>query len=478
MLIPRSVRFGLLAASVLVAACSTRTDSTSILNVTNNGPTGPAGSTPLDSTIMSVTLSPNPVLLQTGALCVNQQSRVTVTVTTVSAGTITLPANMFSWTSSAPGIASVDQSGTVTAHGVGSTTITATSLVNSTKSSTTTVIVSNPTSCNNPTNTPITISVQSPTISATACGNGFSGTTPPFTYSGWNVGPAGTSQAVMFSGNNNSVFNVSPTGVINIVGVGQGVLTLTTVATPQATANVTINVTSAGCVSTTPPPIFQIAASDSVLAEASCAGTHTAGMTSTIVGTTYTSDNTSVVTVNSTTGLVTSVGAGTAHIIATAPGGATIQKLFTVVSCISNVTTITLIPPNGTGVQGSFGHDSAAVTNPPSGYTGILWTSSNPSRVDVIQSDVTFTAKTGTWAAGFHKAGEIAYLNLGSSVLCAFVTVNNKPTNVSACGTWTTTVAASGEIFYTGARMFDLVREADHTVRLDSRKGIEVKVLP
>jgi hypothetical protein len=128
-------------------------------------------------------------------------------------------------------------------------------------------------------------------------------------------------------------------------------------------------------------------------------------------------------------------------------------KAFVMVTVNSTVgETITMTPPGGSGPGGTYGQATCTVT----GFSDnrCEFYSTDPSRVDVVQRNVTCTASacppsTTTsfpWGAGSHLAGKYFYAQLAatttqrSAYLCAYAVV--KPT-LAKCYLFTSTATSS-----------------------------------
>ena len=271
------------------------------------------GGTPVTPTVNSVTVSPASVTLDPNG---TQQLTATVDATPASADkTVT-------WTSSAPGIATVSESGLVTAVAQGTATITATSNLDNTKSGTCSVTVNAPAA-------PIPVTAISIKSSATL-GIGESETLA-ITYT-----PADANQgkAVTWTSANSSIATVDANGKMTGVAAGTTTVTATSTTDPNIKSSCTVTIQA---IAVTGVTLNKATASIKV------------GATETLIATvdpnnatnkdvTWSSDKTGIATVNAN-GVVTGVAEGTAKItVTTKDGGKT-------ASCDVTVTAGTPVPP-------------------------------------------------------------------------------------------------------------------------------------
>ncbi|MES2702142.1 MAG: FG-GAP-like repeat-containing protein [Bacteroidota bacterium] len=165
-----------------------------------------------------------------------------------------------------------------------------------------------------------------------------------------------------------------------------------------------------------------------------CTGATTALSSATTPGVSWTSGNTTVATINSTSGLVTGVAAGTAGITYTIGSGCTATAIVTVSALPANITgTFTACPGTTTILANT--------------VTGGTWASSNTA---VATADVVSGIITGVTAG----TARITY-TLGSGCYkTAVVTVNTLPSAISGAGVVctgsTTTLANSSGVWTSG----------------------------
>ncbi|HYV96983.1 MAG TPA: Ig-like domain-containing protein, partial [Gemmatimonadaceae bacterium] len=225
-----------------------------------------------------------------------------VTATPLSGGTDLTGLAAITWGSSNPAVATVNTSGFVVGVSAGSTNITATS--GGITSQITVNAVAVPVAS-------VTVSLGSPAIQT-----GTTTTATATTRDASNNVLAG--RVVAFSSSNTAVATVNAsTGVVTGVSAG----TSTIFATSEGiTGSATVTVTAG-----TPTASVTVSlGSGSIQVGATTSGTATArdASNNVLAGKTFTwsSSNTSVATVNASTGVVTGVGAGSTNIIATADG--------------------------------------------------------------------------------------------------------------------------------------------------------------
>lgn len=270
------------------------------------------GTPPVTPTVNSVTVSPASVTLDPNG---TQQLTATVDATPASADkTVT-------WTSSAPGIATVSESGLVTAIAQGTATITATSNLDNTKSGTCSVTVNAPAA-------PIPVTAIS-IKSSTTLGIGESETLA-ITYT-----PADANQgkAVTWTSANSSIATVDANGKVTGVAAGTTTVTATSTTDPNIKSSCTVTIQA---IAVTGVTLNKATASIKVGATETLIAT-VAPNNATNKDVTWSSDKTGIATVNAN-GVVTGVAEGTAKItVTTKDGGKT-------ASCDVTVTAGTPVP--------------------------------------------------------------------------------------------------------------------------------------
>ena len=346
---------------------------------------------------------------------------VTVTPTTVPplavGGTVTLNADVqvqngastaVSWTSSAPNVATVGQTGVVTAVGQGQTTITATSLLNSAKSGSVTITV-------------IAAGVLSVTVTPT--------TVPPL-----DVGATvtlnanvqvqnGASTAVTWSSSAPNVATVAQTGVVTAVGQGQATITATSVVSSSKSGNVSITVNApqiVGVSLNSGARSIRVGENFSVTATVDARG----NLARTV---TFTSSNPAAVTVASTDGLtanIVGVSAGQSTITAksTADAGKTANIVVTVT--VTGTVRITSVTPSPVSLQvGGQAKLTPTVQADPGISTAVTYQTQSAA-VATVTADGTVTAvangQTGIIVSAVADATQRVTVPVSVGNPCAF----------------------------------------------------------
>lgn len=254
-----------------------------------------SGGAPVTPTVNSVTVSPASVTLDPNG---TQQLTATVDATPASAD------KSVTWTSSDPSVATVSESGLVTAVAQGTATITATSNLDNTKSGTCNITVNAPAA-------PIPVTAIALNKSTTTIAIGDSETLTI----NYTPADANTGKAVNWTSSNTSVATVDNSGKVIGVTVGTATITATSTTDASITAScaVTIQAVAVTGVSINPTSAnLQIGGSTDL--------TYTilpANATDKSVS--WSSSNTAVATVND--GHVTALTAGTATITVTTTDG-------------------------------------------------------------------------------------------------------------------------------------------------------------
>jgi uncharacterized protein YjdB len=276
--------------------------------------TGGGGET--TPTVNSVTVSPASVTLDPNG---TQQLTANVDATPASAD------KSVTWTSSNPSVATVSESGLVTAVAQGTATITATSNLDNTKSGTCSVTVNAPAA-------PIPVTAISLNKSATTIGIGSSETLTV----NYTPADANTGKAVSWSSSNTSIATVDNSGKVTGVAAGSATITATSTTDNNITAScaVTVQAVAVTGVSINPTSAnLQIGGSTDL--------TYTilpANATDKSVS--WSSSNTAVANVNNN-GHVTAVAAGTATItVTTTDGNKTASCTVTVSAAVQSGLTI------------------------------------------------------------------------------------------------------------------------------------------
>ena len=323
--------------------------------------------------------------------------QLTATVTPSNANNKTV-----TWTSSNTTIATVSNTGLVTAKAVGNATITATTADGSSLSASCQVTVNQPA-------TGISINKTSATIN--------NGETLQLTAT---VSPSNASnKSVTWTSSNTSVATVNSNGLVTAKGRGSATITATTTDGTNLSASCAITV----CQLATGISMSQTTASivvDKTLQLTATVSPSNANNTAV----SWTSSNTTIATVSST-GLVTAKAVGNATITATTADGSNLSASCQVTVTPQLATSITLNKTSATLNNGETVQLSATVTPSNASNKSVTWTSSNAS-VATVNSNGLVTAKgrgtasiTATTADGS---------NLSAS--CA-ITVNQLATGIT-----------------------------------------------
>ena len=301
---------------------------------------------------------PDQVLLADGYECKESGGKYIVTASTVPVsgislsqteltlaigGTATLKATVLptnatnpavAWASSDKAVATVDNSGNVTAVGVGETTITVTSVADPTKSATCKVTV---------TYADVTsVTLDKETLDLTK------GETAALKAT---VLPATANQTVTWSSSNEGVATVNDSGEVTAVGVGEATITATA-GDKEATCTVTVSYAEVTGITLDVTELTLVKDGTTTL-------TAKVEPASADQSVTWTSSDESIATVNSS-GNVTAVGVGTATITATAVGGLTAKCEVTV---IAPGDVIASVEPSQTDVSGIDKVDQSTATS-------------------------------------------------------------------------------------------------------------------
>ena len=252
-------------------------------------------STPVTPTVSSVTINPSSATLNPND---TKQLSVTVDATPASAD------KSVTWTSSNPSVATVSESGLVTAVAQGTATITATSNLDNTKSGTCSVTVNAPAAP-----IPVTAIALNKSTANIAIGDSETLTI------NYTPADANTGKAVTWTSSNTSVATVDNSGKVTGIAAGSATITATSTTDASITASCAVAVQAVAVTGVSINPTsanLQIGGSTDL--------TYTilpANATDKSVS--WSSSNTSVATVNN--GHVTAIAAGTATITVTTTDG-------------------------------------------------------------------------------------------------------------------------------------------------------------
>ena len=285
------------------------------------------------------------------------------------------------WTSSNTNVATISNSGVVTAKGNGTATITATTTDGSNKSATCSVTVS----------TPILVTGVSLKITSLS----FSALNTTQTLTAIVTPSNAANKTLTWTSSNTNVATVSSNGVVT--SKGNGTATITAKATDGSNKSATCTVTVS-----TPIPAAGVFLNKTSLTFSALNTTQT--LTATVTPSNaanknleWTSSNNSVATVSSS-GVVTSKGNGTATITATTTDGSNKSAKCTVTvsapTLVSNIslnnTSLFFSAPNSTQTL------TATVTPSNAANKNLEWTSSNNSVATVSSSGVVTSKGNGT----------------------------------------------------------------------------------
>ena len=256
--------------------------------------TVPVTVSPAPPAVVSVAVAPvNPTMV------VGDVLPLTATVTVVSGAS-----QAVSWASSNPAIATVATDGKVTALAVGTTTITATSTFDDTKSGSTNVTV-------DPQPAVLSVTLTSPPAALIA------GTTAQLdavvSVSG------GASPDLTWTTSNAAAATVNPSGLVTAVAAGTAIITATSVADPTKSAAATIRIDATAIVLNVTIGPATLALTVGTTGQLNATVTVGNNASQTVV---WSTNNAAAATVDQT-GKVTAVAAGSATIRATAQADAT-----------------------------------------------------------------------------------------------------------------------------------------------------------
>ncbi len=339
------------------------------------------------SALTSITLAPSAPTLIVGASVDIQATGHFSDGTTVTPYSVT-------WTSSAPGTASVSSSGLVSGVAAGTATITATQ--GTIQGSTVVTVNASPAVL-----TSITLNPSGPTLNVgasvdiQATGHFSDGTTvTPYDSSvTWTSSAPGTA-------------SVSASGLVDGVAAGTATITATQGAI-QGSAAVTVNASSAVLTSITLDPAAGVTLNVGQTADFTATANWSNGTSTTPYDSsvTWTTNLPGVATVNSA-GVVTAVAAGSAILTATASGLNTTATI-TVSPSSPTLTSITLNPAAGVTLNVGQTADFTATAN---------W--SNGTSTTPYDANVTWSTNTPS-VATVNSAGVVTAVGAGSATLTA-----------------------------------------------------------
>jgi uncharacterized protein YjdB len=335
---------------------------------------GKSGSTTVTVTLVpvgSVTVSPPTLSLTPG-----QTGTLAATVTDANGQVVTN--RPVSWTTSDPAVATVSQTGDVTAVAVGSATITATS---GSKSGTSAVTVAQVPAANvtvAPSTLPL-IQGQTGTLSATV------------TDAGGNV----LNRPVTWTSDHTNIATVSSTGVVTGVSPGSATITAAEAGGKTGTASVTVSTVPIASVTVAPSTASLVAGQGTTL---TATVTDANGTVVTNATVSWSSDKTSVADVSSG-GVVTTSTAGTAIITASSGGKSGSATITVTAAGPGPVATVQVTPSiasvrDGKTLQLSAKAFDAANQQVPN--VTFTWATLNGTIASVNQSGLVTGKKVGT----------------------------------------------------------------------------------
>jgi uncharacterized protein YjdB len=297
---------------------------TATITATSEGQSGTAAITVTQPTVPVASVSVTPSNL---SLTVGQTGQLTATPRDASGNPLT--GRVVSWTTNSAAVATVNANGLVTAQGVGTATITATS---EGKSGAATITVAQPT-------VPVTsVSVTPATLSLTVGQTGQLTATPRDASGNPLAG-----RVVTWTTSSAAVATVNTNGLVTARGAGTATITATSEG-KSGTAAITVTLVPVASVIVS-PATASILAGQTVQLTATPKDANGNILTGRVI--TWTSSNTGVATVNGT-GLVTAVATGTAILTAACEG----RNGTSAVTTNAPVASVTVSPATATRLPG------------------------------------------------------------------------------------------------------------------------------
>ena len=387
---------------------------TATITASSEGKSGTATITVTGAPVASVTVSP-----PNAALTIGQTT--TLTAKTLDASNAELTGRVVTWTTSAAGVATVSSAGVVTAAGVGSATITATS---EGKTGTATITVT-------------TIPVASVAVAPTTLPLqvGATGTLTATTRDAQNT--VLTGRPVTWTSGTPGVATVSPNGEVTAVAPGSSVITATSEG-KTGTATVTVSAVPVASVVVAPTTLpLQVGGTGTLTATARDAGNNAlAGRTIT-----WTSGTPGVATV-APNGTVTAVAPGTSVITATSEGK---SGTATVTVSAIPVASVTVAPTSASLTLGGTQQITAtardAQGNALTGRT-ITWQSGSTAIATVTQAGLITAAGVGSTTVTATSEGRVGTVTV-TVAAPAVGSVTIAPSTGSLSVAFTTTLTAT-----------------------------------
>ena len=319
-----------------------------------------------------VTVEVNPGAL---ALFTGETSQLGVVAQDSDGNTLSLTGRTVTWKSNKTTVATVSGTGLVTARAVGSAVITATVDGQQGFASVTVALV------------PVASVNVTPALDTLVLGKAVTLAAQTLD----SVGHVLTGRAVLWSSSNENVALVSSTGRVVSQGVGSATITATSEGVPGTATIVVIPVPVATV--TVTPATKSLTVGDTLTFTATTKDASGNVLTGRVIS--WSSDNTAAATVDANTGLVTAVGAGTAHITATSEGQSGSAALTVVPVPIASVS----VAPQDTTLAAG---DSAQFTAQPKDSNGnpllgrtVTWSSSDPATASVTSTGMVHAMKGG-----------------------------------------------------------------------------------
>jgi uncharacterized protein YjdB len=298
-------------------------------------------------------------------------------------GTVTLTADVqvqngastaVTWSSSAPNVATVgQQTGVVTAVAPGQVTITATSLLNSSKSGSVTITVNPP--------SVVSVTVTPSTVPALDVGG-------TVTLSAAVQVQGGAATGVTWSSSAPNVASVAQTGVVTAVGAGQATITATSVANTSKTGSVSITVNAPQIVGVTlnsGARSIRVGENFGVTATVDARG----GLARTV---TFTSSNPAAVTVSTSDGLTANiVGVAVGQATITAKSTADANKAATLGVTVTGTVRITSVTPSPLSMQVGQQTKLTATVQADAGISPAVTFQTQSAAVATVATDGTVT---------------------------------------------------------------------------------------
>jgi uncharacterized protein YjdB len=300
------------------------------------------------------------------------------------------------WTSSNPAVATVSNVGVVTGVGVGVATITATSVVDSAKASSSLVSVKSP---------PPALTINPATVALVV------NSTVQLTANIVNQ----ANQAVTWSTSDDTLASVNANGLVTALKPGTTKITATRVATPGVSNSATITIT--------PPPIGVTVSPGTVTINAGTTFQLSATVSnSSNQNVTWSSSDLNIATINAT-GLLSALAEGQVTITATSQADSSKSSLSIVTIKPPPPISVTISPSNATVGAGAAIQLAASISN--SSNQNVTWKSSNTNLANVSATGLLTTIAEGQVTVTATSQADT------SKSATAIVTINPPPPPIS-----------------------------------------------